>query len=291
MSIRRLRTLLAIDDAGSFAAAAEIVHVSQAAVGQQMKALEEEFQAALFDRSKRPPELNQTGQALTAKAREVVRAYDAMVLSLEAQGPLRGQLMIGAVPTTLAGLVPRTMAALKESYPDLQVRIIPGLSAELMPQVDRGYLDAALVSAPGIVPNHLKWREIVSEPLVLLAPADAPSDDPVELLKTQPFIRFTRRAWVGEMIDRWLESKAITVTESMELDTLDAIAANVYHKLGVSIVPSHTVPPPNPLPLKHIPLGDDVESRVLGVLSRRDNVNGQLTQALVDGLKETVESA
>ncbi|MEM7428990.1 MAG: LysR family transcriptional regulator [Pseudomonadota bacterium] len=291
MSIRRLRTLIAIADTGSFAEAAGVVHVSQAAVGQQMKALEEELRVTLFDRGRRPPELNQQGRALTAKARDVVGAYDDMIRSLEGEGPLSGQLMIGAVPTTLGGLVPKTIATLKTAYPDLQVKIMPGLSAELMPQVDRGYLDAAVISAPDALPNHMNWQPFVSEPLVLLAPAEAEGRDPVELLRTCPYIRFSRRAWVGGMIDRWLERNRISVDESMELDTLDAIAVNVFHGLGVSIVPSHTVPSPNPLPLARIPLGKDAEPRVLGVLSRKDNVKLALTEALLSGLRSTVGSA
>lgn len=291
MSIRKLRTLIAVAETGSFAEAAGVVHVSQAAVGQQIKALEDEFGAALFDRSKRPPELNAAGRALVPKAREIVRAYDGMVQSAAGGNALRGQLMIGAVPTTLAGLVPRTVSALRIAYPDLQIRIIPGLSAELMPQVDRGYLDAAVISAPQTISNHLKWQPFASEPLALLAPLDSVSDDPVELLAAHPFIRFTRRAWVGGMIDEWLERNGIAVSESMELDTLDAIAVNVFHKLGVSIVPLNAVAAPNPLPLKRIPLGDDAGARILGVISRRDAVSARLIDGLLEGLKKTVQEA
>ena len=291
MSIRRLRTLIAIAETGSFAAAADVVHVSQAAVGQQMKALESDLRVQLFDRSKRPPELNPLGLALTAKAREVVHAYDTMLQSLTGPSAMQGQIIIGAVPTTLTGLVPKTMSALKAVYPELHIRIIPGLSAELMPQVDRSYLDAAILTQPAHVPGHMVWQPFAAEPFILLAPTDAPSDDPIELLSTLPYIRFARRAWVGTLIDHWLESMQIRVNETMELDSLESIAANVFENMGVSIVPERCVPSPQPLPLKRIPLVPAAPPRILGVISRRDNVRFRSIEVLVEKLADIVEAA
>lgn len=291
MSIRRLRTLIAIAEKGTFAKAAEVVHLSQAAVGQQMRSLEEELKVPLFDRSKRPPELSQFGIALTAKAREVVHAYDSMLQSLLGADSLEGQLLIGAVPTALSGLVPRTISALKVIYPDLHIRIVPGQSADLMLQVDRNVLDAAILTQPAHIPNHLKWKPVSAEPLILVAPLQAPSDDPRELLQTYPYIRFTRRAWVGRLVDQWLEANKIWVTEAMELDSLDTISANVFHNLGVSIVPFRSVPSPHPLPLKRIRLQADARPRILGVLSRQDHPGFRMIDALVKELRDVIEAA
>ena len=143
MSIRRLKTLVAVAEEGSFAAAADAVHLSQGAVSMQMKALEEDLQVELFDRSKRPPELNEAGRALVPKARELIELYAGMVDIAAGNAAFFGSLTIGAVPTALAGLIPKTLAALRDSYPDLRVRVVPGLSADLMTQIERGQLDAA----------------------------------------------------------------------------------------------------------------------------------------------------
>lgn len=291
MSIRLLRTIVAISETGSFGAAADVICVSHAAVSQQMKRLEEELQVSLFDRSKRSPELSQLGQAMVRKAREIIHSYDTMVDSLLGEEGLMGELTIGAVPTTLTGLIPRSLSALRTDYPDLHIRVVPGLSAELLPQVERGALDAAILTEPPNVSNYLNWQPFAEEPLVVLASQDIPSDDPIYLLENYPYIRFTRRAWVGMLVDRWLQGMNLKVRESMELETLESISSMVAQNLGVSIVPQRCVPPPMPLELKRIPLGPSAKPRILGVISRNDCVKFRIVNALLAELTRSVEEA
>jgi DNA-binding transcriptional LysR family regulator len=291
VSIRRLRTLVSVAQEGTFAGAAQSVFVSQAAVSMQMKALEEELGAPLFHRKKRPPVLNTLGLALLPRAREIVHAYDEMLRSVSDTRGLAGELTIGAVPTTMTGLVPKAISGLRAAYPMLHIRVVPDLSAELLPQVDRGHLDAAIISEPHYAVSQLEWTPFAAEPLIVLAAMDTQEDDAEALLRDRPFIRFNRQAWVGRLIDEWLQSKRIHVREVMELDTLEAISAMVYHGLGVSIVPRRCVPSPAPLPLKRIPLEAPDHSRVLGVIMRTDCPNRRLVQVFTEALVEQVRRA
>lgn len=289
MSIRRLETLVAVAEMGTFAKAAEAGFMTPAAVSQQMKALEEELGVSLFDRQHRSPTLTPIGHALIPKAREVTEAYRAMVSSASGELDLHDELTVGAVPTTMAGLVPRTVSSLRRSHAWLRVRIVPGLSSELLPQVDRGFLDAAILSEPVNVYQHLRWRPFAEEPLVVVAPHDAREDDPKTLLETYPFIRFNRRAWVGQQIDEWLLANNVQVSESMELDTLESISTMVYQGLGASIVPKRCVPSARPFELKRVLLDPSSSPRLLGVLHRRDSTKFRLQDILVEELTRLVE--
>ncbi len=291
MSIRRLRTLVAVAEQGTFAAAAEAVFVSQAAVSMQMKSLEHDLGAALFDRKRRPPALNPLGLALVPRAREIVRAYDAMRQSVTDPHGLSGDLTIGAVPTTMTGLVPKAIGALRATYPMLHIRVVPDLSAGLVPQVDRGHLDAAVVSRPPYPLSQLDWTPIAAEPLIVLAAPGTRADDPRALLERSPFIRFNRQAWVGRLIEDWLQKNRIHVREVMELDTLEAISAMVFHGLGVSIVPRRCVPSPAPLPLLRIALDAPQHARVLGLVMRPDCPSRRQVEALAGALVSQVREA
>ena len=291
MSIRRFKTFLAIAELGTFSEAAKAEYLTPSAVSQQMRALEDELRVSLFDRTKRPPELNPTGYAIVPKVRELVRVYESIKPSLSDELAAVQNLTVGTVATSMSGLMPRALKRLQESNDRLHVRLYPALSDDLYAQVDRGFLDAAVITEPMTVYDHLVWRPFTEEPYVVLANAHVDSDDAREILETFPFIRFARKAWVGRTVDQWLVEQGIRVNESMELDTLEAVSAMVRNNLGVSILPNPCVGIPEHESLKTIDLGTDAPARVLGVLYRRDSSLQTLIDLLWRELYSVVERA
>ncbi len=289
MSIRRLRTLIAVEEHSTFSAAADSVFITHAAVSQQMRMLEEEWQVTLFDRSRRTPQLTPVGRALVAKAKEIVRAYDTIVPSVIGDAGFQGEILLGAVPMTLTGLTPLAVRHLKDSYPDLHVRIFPGLTTQLIAQVDRGAVDAAILSRHRPLPPDMEYSDIALEPMQLIAAQDMPSDDPLELLAIYPFIRFSRDAVVGNLIDGWLQESGIRVNATMELEGLEAISSMVLAGLGVSVVPARCVRDFNPLPLKRLPLPDGAPARRLTLAYRRDNPRLPVIEEIHKALLEAVK--
>lgn len=285
MSLRHLRTLIAVSEHGSFAAAAEAVWLTQSAVSQQMKALEDELGMLLFDRNKRPPQLNAQGKALIQRARQLVYLYDGLKDLGTGDGHLEGLLEIGAVPTTLTGIVPRALGALRAVQPSLQVRVVSGLSADLLARVDRGDLDAAVVSEPKPAPRGLSWSHVADEALMVVAPASETLDDYRRILESRPFIRFNRSAWVGHTIQTALQDMGIEVQETMELDSLEAIWQMVRHGLGVSIVPMRCVEDNIVTDLKTVPFGSPPRIRTLGLIERQEHLKTGLTAALLRELR------
>ncbi|WP_050526490.1 LysR family transcriptional regulator [Pseudorhodobacter aquimaris] len=290
MSIRMLRTLIAVADHGTFSAAADVVFVTHAAVSQQMRALEETWQVAIFDRSTRTPTLTPVGRALLAKTREVVRAYDDIVPSVLGDDGLKGDFNMGAVSTSLTGLVPLATAMLKSTCPDLHVKLFPGLTTPLIHQVERNALDGALIAKPDMLPQGLVWYPIAVEELVLICSARVAGEDPVKILKEQPFIRFSRDAVVGSIVEKWLQAKKITVNDSVELSGMEAIYSMVLANLGVSIVPEPCVSIANPPALRRISLaGEDNPARHLGLVHRKDSTKSRVLREIALAMERAVK--
>lgn len=271
MSIRLLRTLIAVADHATFGAAADAVFITHAAVSQQMRALEHDLGIALFDRTRRTPELSPLGRAVVARARKIVQDYDDLVPSVLGDDGFMGEITLGAVPTTLTGLAPQAMALLRQTHANLRLRIHPGLTAALLSGIDRGQLDVALVTKPVILPNGMTFKAIAEEQLHLVTSLDVTETDPVQILQTHPFIRFNRDAVVGTLIETWLQSTGTRVSETMELENLEAICSMVHANLGVSIVPTPCVSTPSAVPVRRVSLGQDGPVRVLGLVYRSES--------------------
>lgn len=288
MTIRLLKTLVAVADTKTFSAAADVVHVTHAAVSQQMQTLEADLGVALFNRSKRTPELTPIALQIVAKARRLIEDYDNLVPSVLDDGGLSGVIALGALRTTLTGLTPQALTVIKSKFPDLGLHIRPGLTSTLLTEVERGNLDAAIITKPHLMPVGLRFRDLTEEPMELIASNEEPIDDPITLLSTRPFIRFNRNAVVGTLIDNWILAKRIRVDETMELDSPEAIASMVHANLGVSIVPSLAVKPYDGVPVKHLSLGPDAPTRILGLVYKEDQLKMKAIEEIFDALVSVV---
>lgn len=287
MSINLLRTLVAIADHGSFVAAADVVNLTQAAVGQQMKRLEENLHVSLFDRDGKSPQLNPLAKALVPKARDLILGYDTLLDDLTGDVSLHGEFTLGAVPSSLRALVPLSIRHIINHSPGLNISVVPGLSVDLHEQVERGAVDAAILSQPAHHGDKLFWQPFATEPLVLLCAQNTQETDPLSLLRSRPYIRHTRRAAVGQLADQWLGDHQISVQSSMEMESLESVASMVQHDLGVSIVPDLCVADSIFQSLVRLPLPEPRRDRTLGLLSRADSRKRLLVQGILEQLQKT----
>ena len=284
MDLKHLKTLIAIAENGSFAAAGEAIGLTQSAISLHVKSLEDELETKLFDRTTRPPRLNTRGRNLIDRARTIVEQCEG--LSDIATGEaFSGSLDIGSVPTLLSGILPPALSAIRGSHPDIRIRVSSGLSADLVGRVHKGELDVAVVTEPSQLQTGLSWHMFAKEPLMVIAPEGTVGETDRELLDAGPFIRFQRYAWAGRLIDTHLKDWGIRVHTGMEIDSLEAIASMVKHGLGVSVVPDRAAAD-LPSGIKKVPFGDPPLCRIIGVVERRDNPKIHLIRALVEILSD-----
>jgi DNA-binding transcriptional LysR family regulator len=286
-SIRTLQTFLAAARLGSFAAAGQEVGLTAAAVGLQVRALEDELGVPLFDRSARAVVLNPEGRRRVPAVRDLVERWQLLHARPEGD-ELGGTVVIGALVSALVGAFADALWVLKRRHPSLEVTLFAGQSADFMTRVERGELDAAVVAQPPArLPASLQWTPLYSEPMVLIVPTrphfTLPAT-PAQMLAQCPFLRFDRRTWTGHLVSEALyQARATSLVDGMELNSSEAIVELVRQGFGISIVPRLA----NLLwsrdkALRVVPMPRVTVQRHVGLLERRVHGRERFTQALKD---------
>jgi DNA-binding transcriptional LysR family regulator len=173
---RRLRVLLAVEQAGSLAGAAEAMGYTPSAISQQVRALERETGAVLLDRRGRGVTLTEPGAALARHARRVVDALDAAEAEVQALAGLRaGTLRLGWFSTAGATLVPRAIARFRRRVPDVALALEEADPDDCARRLVEGGLDLAVVYEFRLdepLPAALRLRPLLEDRLRVALPPD-----------------------------------------------------------------------------------------------------------------------
>jgi LysR family nitrogen assimilation transcriptional regulator len=168
MLLRQLRYFLTVAEAGSFTAAAQRMHVSQPALGYQVKQLEEKFGVALLERHSRGIRPTRAGEELAQRARTILAEVEAAEAALAAFRVAPAEpVSLGVTPTPGRALAPELVAAALGVGPRIALR--EGLSDELARLVSLGELDAALCYDP-LSTERLDILRLYTEDLYLVGP-------------------------------------------------------------------------------------------------------------------------
>jgi len=282
MDTRFLDSLITVVDSGSIAEAARRLNLTPAAVALRIRTIETEVGANLITRSGRSVKLTEAGAAILPRARKFLGEVRDLK-SIASSDRLSGELRLGSFQTALAGLLPDVLKLMRQRYPQIEVHIVHGGSAELYPKVLSGELDAAMVAQPPFaIPKACNWHELRTEPLIVLTPASMTARDAHSILRAEPFIRLERKTWAGQLVDGYLRSAGIRPSERFELASLEAIAALVDRELGVSLVHDWAPPWPEGLRLRKLPIRGLAFARRIGLIWTRASLRLRLVQAFLE---------
>jgi len=174
MNLRDLKYLVAVADTQHFGHAAEQCFVSQPTLSGQIKKLEEELGVSLFERSKRSVQTTELGEAIVAKAREILEQAEALrQLARSHQDPLVGPLRLGAIPTLSPYLMPLILKPLKKYYPQIKLVLSEEQTQTLLQRLAKHEIDAALLATP-VNDAEFVSLPLFNEPFWLALPGQHP---------------------------------------------------------------------------------------------------------------------
>ena len=182
-SLRQLQYAVALADAGHFGRAAQHSHVTQPALSQQVRQLEELCGAPLFDRLGKSVRLTPFGREFVDGARLILDETDRLMRFVESQsGRPNRPLRFGLIPTVAPYLLPEIFPALREDLPEVAFSVSENRTDALLQGLDDGTLDLALIaSQPPSGGPRLAVDPLFRDSFVLATGPEDPAPEPVAL--------------------------------------------------------------------------------------------------------------
>ena len=172
LTIKQLRYFEALAEQGHFGRAAATCSISQPALSVQIKDLETELGAALFERGPRQVRLTSFGKEFALRVRDILQEFDALGdFARAAQGQLSGRFRLGVIPTIAPYLLPTLIGDLARSNPALDLHVRETLTPRLVQELHRGEIDTAIVALPISEPAFTEIP-LFTENFVLVRPLD-----------------------------------------------------------------------------------------------------------------------
>lgn len=239
MNFRRLKYFVKIVDIGSLTQAAEVLHIAQPALSQQVATLENELDQQLLIRTKRGVTPTDAGKILYAHARTILRQCEqAQKAVINAGQTLSGQVSIGLAPGTAASsLTMPLLQTVRDRLPDVLVYLHENSGASLNEKVINGQLDMAVLydRAPtaGITSTPL-----MKEELYLVGATDSPGLT-VDLADVAQMNLFLPRDYsaVRKRVDEAFSLRRLSARIIGEIESIATLTAAISSQMGVTVLP------------------------------------------------------
>lgn len=245
MNIRRLRYFVKIIDVGSLTGAAEVLHIAQPALSQQLSILEEEFTQQLVIRSKQGVTPTAAGLVLYRHAQTILRQLDQASSDVRSAGKhLSGAVSIGLAPGTAASaLALPLLQAVRERYPEIVLYINENFGTTLSELIMNGRMDMAVLYGFTTIPE-LDYVPLLNEQMYLVSPPEEreaeslPGDDvPLSDLYDLDFLLPRPYNVVRKLVDAAFMRAQRTPRVVAEIESLATLNAAVHAGIGSTILP------------------------------------------------------
>jgi DNA-binding transcriptional LysR family regulator len=251
MTLDQLRIFVAVAERQHVTQAARALNVAQSAASHAIAALEARHDTKLFNRIGRHIALTEAGRVFLAEARAVLARAEAAELALSEFGTLkRGTLCVQASQTIASYWLPRYLVAFRQAYPQIQIKLAIGNSAQVAAAVEAGLADLGFVEG-AVESTHFDSTPVARDQLIVVVHPEhrwavQARVTPRDLTQGEWVLRElgsgTRSVFENALIDAGIKPGALRV--ELELPSNEAVRAAVEAGLGATAI-SATVAAPS----------------------------------------------
>jgi DNA-binding transcriptional LysR family regulator len=241
MELRQLEYFVAVAEVQNFTRAAERVRISQSGVSAQIRQLERELGAELFDRSTRTATLTVAGKAALEHARAALAATESLCQAVgEVNNLIRGRLTVGMVIGCTVTPLFDALASFHLTHPGVEISLLEDNSDRLVERARSGSIDMALIGTATATHDGLDTLMITSERLVAVVPAEHPLAEQRRItlrdLNAYPIVCMPTGTGLRTVFDQACAAQNLQPLIALQASAADAIADLAARGLGVAIL-------------------------------------------------------
>ncbi len=247
MHIETLKVFCDLVDLQSFSLAAERNFITQSAVSQQIRALEEKFKRRLLERvrGRRDVKLTPAGEVFYREAKNVLAAYDHLNESLRGLvGKIGGTVKVSCVYSVGLHEMPRYVGEFMATFPAARIDLEYSRTTKVVRDVLSGAAELGVLAFPE-ARRGLTIAQMPPDKMVLICPNDhklaSKLKAKIKDLDKQNFVHFERDTPTRKAIDKLLRAKDVEVVKVAEFDNIETIKRAVEVGFGISIIPRTAV--------------------------------------------------
>lgn len=291
MQIETLRVFCDLAETESFTKAAQISHITQSAVSQQIGSLERHFKSLLIERSKKKFRLTREGRVLYEASKQIVQTYDNLHSRLqELKDVVSGTIRVATIYSIGLHDLPPYIKRFLKSYPLVNVHVEYRRANQVYEDVLSNIVDLGLVAYPAR-DSRVETVLLRREPMVLICHPQHPlakgKGAKMSALAGQRFVAFEADIPTRKAVDRVLKEHGVQVTPVMEFDNVETVKRAVEIDAGIAIVPLTTVAQEvSKQTLAAITIEDAELQRPIAAICRKNKVASIALKQFIAMLKE-----
>ncbi|MCO6430165.1 MAG: LysR family transcriptional regulator [Deltaproteobacteria bacterium] len=292
MNLRDLEYLVAISRLGSMARASVYCSVSQSTLSIQIKKLEEELGAALFERRSRRVTPTRTGARVIERCERILHEVRGIrEIAKSESDPLSGDLRLGAFPTLAPYWFPRIIPLVKERFPKLRLQLVEEKTGQLLEGLAAGAIDCAVLAMP-VEQRGFEHRRLFAEPFYLAVPRDhalarkrGGKVDTARLSGENLLLLEEGHCMRGQAL-QFCASRGISSEGSYMASSLETLRNMVAAGQGLTLIPKIAASPAAATGIRYLSFSDSQPRREIGLFWRTSTSRRELFVGLAKAMAD-----
>jgi len=290
MHLHQLKYFVSVVDTGSVTKAAERCFISQPSISQQLSKLGDSIGKKLFSRVKGKLILSEPGQVLYEQANKIlIKVEDAKRRVNEIDDTSGGSVAIGILPTLAPFMLPSTLLALSEKYPEAMVTVREEISEAIVDAAARGEIDILIEVLP-FDETHLNIEPLFSDKFYVAVHQDNPlaklEEVPINALDDMPFILLEDIHCLTRQIEQYCFRKQFMPKVLFQTSQIATVKQLIELQYGISILPWIAIDSDPNSNIRYIKLKGEKSIREVVLATAKDRYVSPAAEFFISTVKE-----